>query len=90
METFELIIDPKTRKCIADFVNSPHFLKIKDAFVSHTPKGKDSECSVAVAYGKSEGTVYVFNRLEELSREKPVAEKPPNKVGPGKDPDLED
>lgn len=82
--------DASLRNYVAQFVNDPRFLLIKDAFVAHTPGGESNEHASRIAHGKFLGTRYVFNELENIARTKPKTEEPKKRPGMGKDPDLEE
>lgn len=96
MNPNEISEDKSLTKYISDFVNSPLFLVVKDAFTNHTPEGKkeavasSTEHPLLVAHGQLLGTRYVFNQMEQI---RDIGRKQPqkqHKPSTGKDPDLAD
>jgi len=78
------ITDIPSDKALHDFVKgivlSKEFLRLKDAFVSHTPGGEKESlngdtAAIQVAHGKVLGTRYVFNQLETIARQQPPAKR---------------
>lgn len=97
MNIHELVKDDQSvRQYLLDFFKHPHFLKVKDAFVCHTPSGESESMSsgtedpLVLAHGKLLGTRFVFNTIETISRTKPEDKKTPRERTKGStDPDLE-
>ena len=68
----EIVNDASMLTYVQKLVQNPNFLRLKDAFVSHTPKGDDKfDTSIAVCFGQSKGTCFVFNELEKISKTPP-------------------
>ena len=85
----ELPADKAIIDFIQKFTRHPLYLTVKDAFVAHTANPDDKvETSVAVAFGKCKGTIFVFNEMEKIAKTKPE----PTKTVPAKgvDPDLDE
>lgn len=85
--------NPSIKTYIEKFVKNPLYLELKDAFVSHTPTGTETEpSSLKLNHGKYLGTRHVFNKMEDISRQ--PKEESNNKKGTvpsgSRDPDLEE
>lgn len=95
MNLTEAAKDSEVMDCIKKLYEHKGFEKLRNAFVSHSPKaekdgreGVATKTSVSIAHGQYLGTSYVFNKIEELAS-KPQAPKPePKKRDGGQDPDL--
>lgn len=88
MEIHEIPNNADALKAVQAFVNSPAFIYIKDAFVSHTPEGdKGNQISIETHHGMNIGTKFVFNKLQEIAKKQPPRE--PRRRPAGQDPDLE-
>lgn len=94
MTLTEAMQDRQVADLVRIIYTHPAFLKLKDAFVSHSPSAKDTaekpitEDSACSAHGQYLGTRYVFNKIEELAKQPTQTPKPPRVTG-RQDPDLE-
>ena len=86
MNSTDIIHHKDVHKYVCDIANNPLFLRLKDAFLAHSPGGEDKsrEDAVAVAHGKLLGTRFVFNEIERLART-PPPNKPKYQTGPDAD-----
>lgn len=89
MQINELIKSEKHRQHVLRFVNDDLFKDIVLAFVMHSPNGTDTNAdSISVAHGKSLGTKYVFEQLEQVAKTPPTTTTTTRREGARRDPDL--
>lgn len=80
--------DGEVKDLLVMIYRHPAFDRLRVAFVSHSPKGTDTEpTSIEVAHGQYLGTRYVFNTIEDIVTKPPTQTRPKRESG-GRDPDL--
>lgn len=85
MKVHQLADDASIMETLRKFCLDPNFIRIKDAFISSTPNGGNESTQIIHNSGRTGGTIYVFNEIENLVKSKP---KPEPKKSLGQDPDL--